>query len=236
MRFVAHQAPHLWAEQHCSGAERSDVRRPDRIVAIAEALAATPGGSIPTRFAHPYAITAASHLFTHPEATPDTVPASHRELVRSAMPPPGVALRREETTARSFSGRQPVPGLGPMGKGAAGFPGFFVHAVLGTRWSPPPAAPQGRRRPAVEVLGLCAQQSDVRKPRAPGTPRASSQARTSRERESSQWEPAGQRIGPAPEGVRWSRSGDRAAERSAHLRRWHTLGHGFVMRAATDRA
>ena len=53
MRFVAHQEPPLWAEQPCSGAERSDVRRTDRIVAIAEAMAATPGGSIPTLFAHP---------------------------------------------------------------------------------------------------------------------------------------------------------------------------------------
>jgi hypothetical protein len=53
MSFVAHQEPHLWAEQHFSGAEMSDVRRTDRIVAIAEAMAATPGGSIPTLFAHP---------------------------------------------------------------------------------------------------------------------------------------------------------------------------------------
>ena len=34
MSFVAHQKPHLWAEQHFSGAEMSDVRRTDRIVAM----------------------------------------------------------------------------------------------------------------------------------------------------------------------------------------------------------
>src|SRR2546428_13405407 len=158
MSFVAHQEPHLWAEQHFSGAEMSDVRRTDRIVAIAEAMAATPGGSIPTLFAHPYDIKAAYNLFKHPEATPDNVQAGHRELVLSDMQTPGVYLLLEDTTALSFSGRKPVPGLGPIGNGAAGLQGFFVHSVLGARWSPPPAAPQGSRRHAVEVLGLCDRQ------------------------------------------------------------------------------
>jgi hypothetical protein len=53
MRFVAHQEPPLWAEQPCSGAERSAGRRTDRIVAMAEAMAATPEGSIPTLLAQP---------------------------------------------------------------------------------------------------------------------------------------------------------------------------------------
>jgi len=147
MSFVAHQEPHLWAEQHFSGAEMSDVRRTDRIVAIAEAMAATPGGSIPTLFAHPYDIKAAYNLFKHPEATPDNVQAGHRELVLSEMQTPGVYLLLEDTTELSFSGRKPVPGLGPIGNGAAGLQGFFVHSVLGARWSPPPAATQGSRRP-----------------------------------------------------------------------------------------
>jgi len=114
MSFVAHHEPHLWAEQHFSGAEMSDVRRSDRIVAIAEAMAATPGGSIPTLFAHPYDIKAAYNLFKHPAATPDNVQAGHRELVLSEMQPPGVSLLLEETTELSFSGRKPVPGLGGL--------------------------------------------------------------------------------------------------------------------------
>ena len=119
MSFCASQEPHLWAEQHFSGAEMSDVRRTDRIVAIAEAMAATPGGSIPTLFAHPYDIKAAYHLFKHLEATPDNVQAGHRELVLSEMQTPGVYLLLEDTTELSFSGRKPVPGLGPIGNGAA---------------------------------------------------------------------------------------------------------------------
>jgi hypothetical protein len=124
----------------------SDVRRTDRIVAMAEAMAATPGGSIPTLFAHPSDIKAASNLFKHPEATPDHVPAGHREVVLSEMQTPGVSLRLEETTALSFSGRKPVPGLGPIGNGAAGLQGFLVHAVLGAllgSYAPPRGAPVG---------------------------------------------------------------------------------------------
>jgi hypothetical protein len=236
MSFCASQEPHLWAEQHFSGAEMSDVRRTDRLVAIAEAMAATPGGSIPTLFAHPYDIKAAYNLFKHPDATPDNVQAGHRDLVLSEMHTPGVSLLLEETTELSFSGRKPVPGLGPIGNGAAGLQGFFVHSVLGVRWSAPPSDAQSSRRPAVGVVGLCDQHYYVRKPRAQGTPRESSQARKDRERESHKWEHAGQRIGPAPEGVRWIRVGDREADIYEHRRSCPVLGHGFVIRAAKDRA
>jgi len=228
MSFFASQEPHRWAEEYFSGAEMSDVRRTDRIVAMAEAMAATPGGSIPTLFARPYDVKAAYNLCKHPEATPDNVQAGHRELVLSERHTPGVYLLLEETTALSFSGRKPVPGLGPIGHGAAGLQGFFVHAVLGVRGSAPRADAQGSRRPVVDILGLCDQQYDARKPRAPGTPRESSQARKYRERESYTWEHAGQRIGPAPEGVRWIRIGDREADIYEHLRSCQALGHGFA--------
>src|SRR2546428_7425443 len=105
MSFVAHQEPRLWAEQHFSGAEMSDVRRTDRIVAIAEAMAAPPGGSIPTLFAHPYDIQAASNLFKHPAAPPDNVQAGPRQLVLSDMQTPAAYLLLADTTALSFSGR-----------------------------------------------------------------------------------------------------------------------------------
>lgn len=53
MSCGASQAPQRWAAEHGSGAEMSDVRRTDRLVAMAAALAATPGGSIPTLCARP---------------------------------------------------------------------------------------------------------------------------------------------------------------------------------------
>jgi len=130
-------------------------------------------------------------LGKHPEATPDNVQAGPRDLVRSARHIPGVSLLLEETTARSVAGSKPVPGLGPIGKGAAGFQGFCVHAGLGVPWVAPPAGAPGSRHPAVEGVGRCDQPYAVRRPRARGTPRASSQASTSRERESHPWAHAG---------------------------------------------
>ena len=85
MSVVAHQAPPLWAAQHCSGAEMAGGRRTDRIGAMAAAMAAPPGGRIPTRFAHPYARKAASKLFQPPEATPENVPSG----------PPGAGPQRD---------------------------------------------------------------------------------------------------------------------------------------------
>jgi hypothetical protein len=236
MSMHAHQEPPLWAEQHFAGAEMSDVRRSDRVVTIAEALAASPGGSIPTLFAHPYDVKAAYNLFKHPEATPDHLQAGHRDLVLCEIEAPGVYLLIEDTTEMSFSGRKPVAGLGPIGNSAAGLQGFLLHSVLGVRWAVATPDPARSRRPAVEVVGLCDQQYYVRKPRPRGTPKESSQARQYRERESRIWEHAGQRIGPAPEGARWIRIGDREADIYEHLRSCQVLGHGFVIRAAKDRA
>ena len=53
MRCCASPTPQRWAEQQCSGAERSDGRRTERIGAMAAAMAATPGGCSPTLLAHP---------------------------------------------------------------------------------------------------------------------------------------------------------------------------------------
>ena len=79
MSVVAHQAPPLWAAQHCSGAEMAGGRRTDRIGAMAAAMAAPPGGRIPTRFAHPYARKAASKLFQRKCSGTPSFPSSHQK-------------------------------------------------------------------------------------------------------------------------------------------------------------
>ena len=67
-------------------------------------------------------------------------------------------------------------------------------------------------------------------------PRESSQERLKRARESQVWTHASQRVGCAPEGVRWVRVADREADIDAYLVSCQELGHGFVIRAAKDRA
>lgn len=67
-------------------------------------------------------------------------------------------------------------------------------------------------------------------------PRESSQERLHRARESQVWTSASQRLGRAPAGVRWVRVADREADIYEYLVSCQALGHGFVIRAAKDRA
>jgi hypothetical protein len=233
---VCHEEPRRWAEDHFADAEVSDVRRGSRVVTIAEAMAHNPGLSIPQLFAHPYDVKAAYHLLNHPDATPDNLQAGDRDLVIDQMHRPGLYLLIEDTTEMSFSGKQPIAGLGSIGNGAEGLQGFFLHSVLAVGWRRAAAPSNDSKRPAVEVIGLCDQQYFVRQRRPKGQPRESSQQRKYRDRESRIWEQAGERIGPAPEGVRWIRVGDREADIYEHLRSCQRLGHGFCVRAAKDRA
>jgi hypothetical protein len=77
--------------------------------------------------------------------------AGHRAVVLQAMRQPGVYLCLEDTTELSWSGKQAIAGLGPIGNSAAGLQGFFVHTVLGVRWHDAP--PDTSTRQPVDVLG-----------------------------------------------------------------------------------
>ena len=107
-----------------------------------------------------------------------------------------------------------------------------MHTVLSVRW---PDGPQdtSKRRP-VEVLGIGDQHYYVRTPCR--RPRASSPERLRRARESQGWPHASQRLGHAPPDVQWIRVADREADIYAYLVSCQKLGHGFVIRAAKDRA
>ena len=231
-----HQDPKSWAENHFAGAEMSDIRRLDRVMTIAEAMAASPGKSIPEMFASPYDVKATYALFNHQEATPDNLQAGHRDLVKQQLQEPGVYLLIEDTTQMSWSGNQPIPGLGPISNGKAGLQGFHLHSVLAVRWpQAATAAPESQRLP-VEVIGLAHQQYEVRQPRAKGTPRSSSQAVKRRPRESQRWEASSYVIGVAPEAVRYVRVADREADIYEYLLSCQQLRHSYVIRACQDRA
>jgi hypothetical protein len=227
-----HPEPQKWAEEQFAGAKLTDVRRVARVKKIAETMAVHPGRSIPKLCDSPYAVKATYNLFKHEEATPDNIQAGHRAVVLQEMRQPGVYLLLEDTTELSWSGKQAIAGLGPIGNSAAGLQGFFLHTVLGVRWQDAPPA-NSTRRP-VEVLGLGDQQYYVRTPCR--KPRESSQERLKRARESQVWPQASGRLGHAPEGVQWVRVADREADIYEYLVSCQELGHGFVIRAAKDRA
>jgi Transposase DNA-binding len=232
LQVGVHQEPQRWAEEQFAGAKLTDIRRVARVKTIAEAMAVHPGRSIPQLCDSPYAVKATYNLFNHEEATPEHLQAGHRAAVLEAMRQPGVYLLLEDTTELSWSGKHAMRGLGPIGNSAAGLQGFFLHTVLSVRW--PDASQDTSKRRPVEVLGIGDQQYYVRTPCR--RPRESSQERLRRARESQVWPQASQHLGHAPHDMQWIRVADRDADIYEYLVSCQALGHGFVIRAAKDRA
>jgi hypothetical protein len=210
----------------------TDIRRVARVKTIAEALAVHPGRSIPQRCRSPSAVTATANLFQQVAATPENRQSGHRAFGPDALPQPGGSLFLADTTALSWSGTPAMAGRGPLGQSAAGLQGFFWHTVRRVRW--PDTLPDNNTRQPVEVIGCGAPPSDVRTPWR--QPRESSHERLTRPRASQIWPPASPRGGRAPAGGRWVSVADRAADIDASVVRCQALGHGWVRRAATERA
>jgi hypothetical protein len=202
---------------------------------VALAMAAQPGQSLPQTFPRWYDLKATYNLFAHPEAKPDHLQARHRELVMQELQQTGIYLLIEDTTEMMWAGRQAITGLGPVGGCKDQQVGFLLHTTLVGRWSANDSLPASLRRRAVQLLGIADQQSHVRQPRQRGESR---RARLSRQRESQLWEQATFRLGekPADEQVRGVRVCDRGADIYDFLRSCQEYGHGFVLRAAQDRA
>jgi Transposase DNA-binding/Transposase Tn5 dimerisation domain len=233
-RLANLQAPD-WADQFFTTAPLGDVRRSQRAAQLAAAMAARPGLSIPALFDTAYDVKAAYTLLDRPEATPDALQQPHRRAVTERMATPGETfLILEDTSEPTWSGNLPVAGLGPIGRGSEGLQGFLLHSGLAVAW--PRMAAGQTRRPPVEVVGLADQIYHVRKPRPAGETRAMRYARLGRERESQLWETVGRRLGAAPDGVRWERVCDRGADIYEFIVQCMALRHGFVIRAAQDRA
>jgi hypothetical protein len=227
--------PQTWAEQQFGEAAFFDVRRTERAITIAAAMAAQPGVSLPQLFGRWYDTKAAYNLFGHAEANPDTVQAGHRALVLDALQESGTYLLLEDTTELDWTGRHPIPGLGPVGNRNTATQGVLLHSVLAVRWPDVAAADLAGRRPGIALLGLADQQYHVRSPRPAGEANEASFVRKYRERESQLWERASQRLGLCPAAVRWVRVGDAGADIYEHLITCAAQGHGYVIRSAQDR-
>jgi len=183
-------------EKRCS----SDVRRTRRLQAIGEALAASPGASIPQLFARPYDVKATYTFFARPEVDVDSVQSAHRAWVMEQLEQAGTYLLIEDTTELDWSGRARIPGLGPIGHRNHGTQGVRLHSVLAARWNERVTAHRVGHRPPLDVLELVFQDYHRRIPRPAGDQRNDSRARKRRPRESQRWLRSGARIGLAPLG------------------------------------
>ncbi len=131
---IHQESPLAWAEKHFAEVDLGEIRRNQRTVTIAAAMALNPDKSIPKMFIQAYDIKAAYNLFSHPEATPGNLQLAHREVVLEQMHRAGRYLLLEDTSEMSWSGKNSISGLGPVGPGASGLQGFHLHSVLAVRW------------------------------------------------------------------------------------------------------
>ena len=227
-------SPAEWARNHFGGAEMSDIRRVDRLITIAEAMALSPGQTLPQMFAQRYDLKAAYNFFALPEATPAHIQAGHREWVSLALHQPGLYLCLEDTTEPSWPERDAIAGLGPVGGSKDRKIGFLLHSTLVVRaWAD--ENEHTARRGAVEILGFADQQYHVRQPAPPGETKTQRQKRA---RESQLWLRSTAVLGPAPDdpAVQWRRVCDRGADIFESLVRYRECGHEFTIRATQDRA
>lgn len=225
-----------WAEQQFADLDLGDIRREERVVTIAAAMAAQPRASLPQLFTRWSDLKATYRLLAHEASTPDELQATHREQVQARLAQPGTYLLPEDTTELSWQSREPIAGLGPIGARQDGAKGFLLHSVLALRW-PTGAAEVPATRPPVELLGLAGQSYQVRRPRPKREAPSDAHASLRRARESQIWSAMSAQLGPAPADprVRWVRVADRGADIYEFLRSCEQHQHGYVVRAAQDR-
>ncbi len=216
-----------WAKQNFSNLATDDIRLTKRIIKIAEAMAKKPGTTLPGLFGTWKDTKAIYRLLNHDSITPDVIQDEHKESCKIRISEKGTYLLIEDTSEFSWSGHQPIEGLGPIGSGKSGLQGFLLQSVLAAKY-------YGVNDP-VEIIGIPSQQFHIRKPRPKNETNKSSFKAKSRERESQLWTNSGNNLGKKPSEVEWIRICDRGADIYELLLQCKEMNHSFVIRASTDR-
>lgn len=175
-----------WAEQNFGAARIGDCRRVRRLVKVAAALAACPGGTLPGAFPQWSQLKAAYRLLDNPALSFEKALAPHLQQVQAACSAPGQYLLIEDTTLLDFSSHPSLKGVGRIGDDSGR--GLSLHTTLAFR-----VEPSEHDEPArLSLLGLAGQHRWVRSPeftRGPGV-RCGYEAKKrkfSRARESQRW-------------------------------------------------
>lgn len=213
-----------WAEVHFGAAALGDGRLTNRLVAVAEQLAAHPNESFPKKFHDPTGLQGFYRLMKHPRVTHESVLAPQRartlERMRST---PGVVLTIQDTTVLDYSGLKAIADLGQIGDGHGR--GFYCHNCL---------AVVAKTR---EVLGVAAQVLHRRRKAPRGEKRAARQQDPNRE--SRLWKKVSKSIPAAPAdgpaGQLWVDVADRGADITEFLDYEDEAGKNYVVRSQHNR-
>jgi len=208
-----------WAVENFGTAELADLRRTDRLVKMATAIAENPSASLPESMRNWGDTLAAYRFLDHPDIKHEQIMLPHWMNTRQEAMQRSRVLLAADTTNINLSSHETVEGLGPIGRGSSA-QGFFVHTVL------------AMDADSQQLLGCLYQEPFVRQPAPKGETKAQ---RKKRVRESQVWERSIQAIGPVPDHQKWIYVGDRGSDIYTFWQACEQLGYDFVVRVAQDR-
>lgn len=213
------EEPEKWAVRTFGLAELGDLRRTDRLVQLAAALARNPQASLPASLRGETETVGAYRLLNNAALTPEAIQMPHFMQTRKAAATRSQVLLIGDTTEGNFTRHRSLKGAGPVGRGSNA-QGVFVHSVL------------ARDAQTEELLGCVYQSSFVRQPAPEHETKGENKRRA---RESQVWEQSVRSIGPVPEKSQWIHVGDRGSDIFPFWQACRELGYDFVTRVAQDR-
>ena len=210
--------PVVWAEAQFGACRLGDRRRSQRLVNMAQQMAARPDASTPQQTETWGDLKAAYRLFDTDDVTPEAIREPHCRLTRGACQRGDVKLIVDDTTELDYTSRRTATGLGPIGNG--GGRGILAHTAL-----------MVDARTGV-ADGMAAQEFLYRKSRGSQKKPGKNTIRRSADRESAVWGRIIDAVGRPPEGVTWLHVCDRAADDYEVFQRAIHQGCGCVIRAS----
>jgi hypothetical protein len=117
-----------WAANEFAAAELGDARRTARLVALAEALGASPTASLPEACGNRAALKAAYRFFDTDDVSPEALLASHIAATYTRIAAVSLVLAAQDTTLVDWTHHPQTTGLGPLG--SAHQQGLLVHSTL----------------------------------------------------------------------------------------------------------
>jgi Transposase DNA-binding len=160
-----------WAVNEFADADLGDLRRTQRLVQLAHAVAQNPSASLPEACGSPAMLKGAYRFFENDDIVPDDIVHSHIDATYHRLDQVPLVLAVQDTTEIDWSSLRGAKGLGPLGNSACR--GLFVHSTLAIT-------------PERVPLGLLAQQVWARDPTDIGKS-ARRKKRPIQEKESQKW-------------------------------------------------
>lgn len=226
-----------WAQNNFANVFLGDIRRTDRLVDVAAAMAEKPGSSLAKLGKTWYDTKAIYNLMKHEHMKPDIIQSYHRILVEKKIEETdNDVLLIEDASELSWSGKESIEGLGPIGSGNDGDQGFIIHSVLAVELV---SSERGLSRvhntvrPPVQILGLVDQQYYIRPPKLEKTRR---RRNTNEPLETDLWRNTLERLPPfINTNKKIIRVCDRAADIYEVINETEAKGLNYVIRSKHNR-